>query len=98
MNAKHTPSASELGAERLGFGGESLEDALRTIDKLLAVKRWTPDEVNSARTALETINRLADEDEAPIETRAATASEIAGAQMLGGKAASQELARDGVKN
>ena len=38
MNAKHTPSASELGAERLGFGGESLEDAARqsrVVDRFL---------------------------------------------------------------
>ncbi|MBS1897162.1 MAG: hypothetical protein JSS88_07265 [Actinobacteria bacterium] len=102
MTTKKT--ASELAAERLGYGeidphAEWLGDA----EALLSRDEWSAEDREAARAALDRAKTLPERKPEPEpdpvkpERRPATASEIAAAHMLGGKQAARDLTRDGIE-
>lgn len=99
MSNKKT--ASELAAERLGYGEpDPRADVLGDVETLLSLEKWSDRDRAAARANLARMRELPPfepeaEEEKP-ERRPATASEIAGAHMLGGKQAAQDTARDGI--
>lgn len=100
MTTKKT--ASDLAAERLGYGeidphAEWLGDA----EALLSRDEWSDEDREAARAALDRAKTLPERKPEPEpvkpERRPATASEIAAAHMLNGKQAARDLARDGIE-
>ncbi|HCJ49853.1 MAG TPA: hypothetical protein DHW40_11070 [Microbacterium sp.] len=75
-------TASQLAAERLGYGGDPHDETLADAETLLGRTEWTDDDRRAARATLERAaslgpRRSADEEEATEQT----ASELAGAQL-----------------
>lgn len=88
MAEKKTPTASELAAQRLGYGLDPLDEALADLEDLLSREKWSEDDPRRARDVLARIRELTenrdDEDEAEeLETRKPTASELAGQHLRG---------------
>lgn len=97
---KTNPSASALAAQRLGYGLDPLDQALADLEELLSRDEWQESDSRRAREVLASIRELsgASDEEEPeeIETRPATASEIAGMHMNRGRKAARELREQGI--
>lgn len=95
-------TASELAADRLGYGEpDPRADVLGDVEALLSRGEWSDRDRAAARATLERTRSLPEFDEPETskpEHRPATASEIAGAHMLNGKQAARDLAREGVES
>ncbi|MGB4777476.1 hypothetical protein [Microbacterium sp.] len=86
-------TASQKAAARLGIGVDH-DDIMSDAERLLSRGSWSERDRLKARDLLARARDLddRDDDDAPEpDRRPATASEIAGAHMLGGKAAAREL-------
>lgn len=91
-------NASKRAAARLGIGADH-DDLMDDAERLLSRGDWSERDRVAARTLLARARGLDDrEDEKPEpDRRPATASEIAGAHMLGGRRAARELRERGVE-
>lgn len=79
MTTKKT--ASQLAAERLGFGRDPHDDVLGDVEDLLARGEWDDDDIAAARATLDRAKKLPAREPEPEpekpEPRQATASELA---------------------
>lgn len=79
MTTKKT--ASQLAAERLGFGRDPHDDVLGDVETLLGRDEWGEDDISAARAALDRAKKLPAREPEPEpekpEPRRATASELA---------------------
>ncbi|GMM94838.1 hypothetical protein [Microbacterium sp. MTN4-26] len=93
-------TASQKAAARLGIGADH-DDIMSDAERLLARGSWSERDRLAARSLLARARDLGEREEgssdADDDRRPATASEIAGAHMLGGKAAARELRERGVE-
>lgn len=93
-----TDNNSKRAAARLGIGADH-DDLMGDAERLLSRGEWSERDRLAARSLLARARDLGDREEAAPEPdrRPATASEIAGAHMLGGRRAARELRERGVE-
>lgn len=89
-------NASKRAAARLGIGADH-DDLMDDAERLLSRGDWSERDRLAARSLLARARDLGDREETTPDRRPATASEIAGAHMLGGRRAARELRERGVE-
>lgn len=97
-------TASELAADRLGYGETDPHDEMiGEVDALLAKSgEWSEEDRAVARATLDRAKALPPRKPVPVpepvKRRPATASELAAEHMLNGSSAARDLARDGIED